>query len=116
MPVAGTYNATLSVPGGLEMTTSRDVLEALSSGAGPRACWSRWATAASAGQLEEEIGRNGWITVDASPDIIFDTPVEQRYERALAFAGHRPRMLSSDAGTHEACGRLRVVPPVLSCF
>ena len=35
--VAGSvYASTLTVPGGLEMTTSRDVLEALSSGAGPR--------------------------------------------------------------------------------
>jgi putative AlgH/UPF0301 family transcriptional regulator len=38
--------STMSVPGGLEMTTSKDVLEAMSSGAGRAACWSRWATAA----------------------------------------------------------------------
>ncbi|HEY9105623.1 MAG TPA: YqgE/AlgH family protein, partial [Roseateles sp.] len=95
----GHYNATLAVPGGLEMTTSRDVLEALSNGAGPRKLlvtlgYSGWA----AGQLEEEIGRNGWLTVDAAPEIIFDTPVEQRYERALGLLGIDPRMLSSDAG------------------
>lgn len=93
------YNATLAVPGGLEMTTSRDVLEALSNGAGPRRVlvtlgYSGWA----AGQLEEEIGRNGWLTVDAEPDIIFDTPVEQRYERALGLLGVDPRMLSQEAG------------------
>lgn len=95
----GHYNATLAVPGGLEMTTSRDVLEALSHGAGPRKLlvtlgYSGWA----AGQLEEEIGRNGWLTVDASPAVIFDTPVEQRYERALGLLGIDPRMLSADAG------------------
>lgn len=93
------YNATLAVPGGLEMTTSRDVLEALSNGAGPKRIlvtlgYSGWA----AGQLEEEIGRNGWLTVDASPDIIFDTPVELRYERALGLLGVDPRMLSQEAG------------------
>ncbi|MFG6414640.1 YqgE/AlgH family protein [Roseateles sp. DC23W] len=93
------YNATLAVPGGLEMTTSRDVLEALSNGAGPKRLlvtlgYSGWA----AGQLEEEIGRNGWLTVDASPAIIFETPVELRYERALALLGVDPRMLSADAG------------------
>ncbi|MCV2420346.1 YqgE/AlgH family protein [Paucibacter sp. DJ2R-2] len=93
------YNATLAVPGGLEMTTSRDVLEALSNGAGPRRVlvtlgYSGWA----AGQLEEEIGRNGWLTVDAEPNIIFDTPVEQRYERALGLLGVDPRMLSQEAG------------------
>lgn len=93
------YNATLAVPGGLEMTTSRDVLEALSNGAGPKRVlvtlgYSGWA----AGQLEEEIGRNGWITVDATPDIIFDTPIEERYDKALALLGIDPRMLSQEAG------------------
>lgn len=95
----GHYNATLAIPGGLEMTTSRDVLEALSHGAGPRKLlvtlgYSGWA----AGQLEEEIGRNGWLTVDATPEIIFETPVEQRYERALGLLGIDPRMLSMEAG------------------
>lgn len=93
------YNATMIVPGGLEMTTSRDVLEALSNGAGPKRVfvtlgYSGWA----AGQLEEEIGRNGWLTVDATKEIIFDTPVELRYERALGLLGVDPRMLSQEAG------------------
>ena len=95
----GHYNATLAVPGGLEMTTSRDVLEALSNGAGPKRLlvtlgYSGWA----AGQLEEEIGRNGWLTVEAEPDVIFDTPVEERYARALGLLGVEPHMLSQDAG------------------
>jgi putative transcriptional regulator len=93
------YNSTLSIPGGLEMTTSKDVLEALSNGAGPRKVlvtlgYSGW----SAGQLEEEIGRNGWLTVNAEPSIIFDTPIEKRYERALSLLGIDPAMLSSGAG------------------
>ncbi len=93
------YNSTLSIPGGLEMTTSKDVLEAMSHGGGPRRVlvtlgYSGWA----AGQLEEEIGRNGWLTVDAARDIIFDTPIEQRYDRALALLGIDPRMLSQEAG------------------
>ena len=93
------YNSTLSVPGGLDMTTSKDVLEALSAGAGPKRVlvtlgYSGW----SAGQLEEEIGRNGWLTVDAAPEVIFDTPIEQRYTRALGLLGIDPRMLSQDAG------------------
>lgn len=93
------YNSTLSIPGGLEMTTSKDVLEALSNGAGPKRVlvtlgYSGW----SAGQLEEEIGRNGWLTVDAEPSIIFDTPIEKRYERALSLLGIDPAMLASGAG------------------
>ena len=51
-----------------------------------------------AGQLEEEIGRNGWLTVNASPEVIFETPIEQRYDKALALLGIDPRMLSQEAG------------------
>ena len=93
------YSSTLSIPGGLEMTTSKDVLEALSNGAGPKRLlvtlgYSGWA----AGQLEDEMGRNGWLTVDAAPEVIFDTPVEQRYDKAVSLLGFDPRMLSPDAG------------------
>ena len=93
------YNSTLSIPGGLAMTTSKDVLEALAEGGGPRRVlvtlgYSGW----QAGQLEDELGRNGWLTVDADPAVIFDTPIEQRYDRALSLLGFDPRMLSQDAG------------------
>ena len=93
------FQSTLSVPGGLAMTTSKDVLEALAAGGGPSRVlvtlgYSGW----SAGQLEEEISRNGWLTVDADPRVIFDTPVAARYQRAVELLGIDPRMLSSDAG------------------
>jgi putative transcriptional regulator len=94
------YNSSLSIPGGgLEMTTSKDVLEALSNGAGPKKLlvtlgYSGW----RAGQLEDEIGRNGWITVDAQPGIIFDTPVEQRYNKALSLLGIDAGSLMQGAG------------------
>lgn len=95
----GHYNSTLKIAGGLEMTTSRDVLEALSSGAGPRKVfitlgYSGW----TAGQLEEEISRNGWLNVDADPQIIFDTPVEQRYDKALSLLGIDRSFLMGEAG------------------
>ena len=93
------YNSTLSVPGGLAMTTSKDVLEALADGSGPHRVlvtlgYSGW----QAGQLEDELGRNGWLTVDADPAVIFDTPVELRYDRALSLLGFDPSMLSQEAG------------------
>jgi putative transcriptional regulator len=96
---ANPYNSTLSIPGGLEMTTSKDVLEAISAGSGPRRVlvtlgYSGW----SPGQLEAEIGRNGWLTVDADPQVIFDTPIERRYDKAISLLGIDPRMLSQDAG------------------
>ena len=93
------FNSTLSVPGGLQMTTSKDVLEALAEGSGPARVlvtlgYSGW----QAGQLEDEIGRNGWLNVDADPKVIFETPVEKRYDTALALLGIDPRMLSQEAG------------------
>ena len=95
----GVYASTLTIPGGLEMTTSRDVLEALSNGAGPRKVlislgYSAWGQ----GQLESEIAENSWLTVGADPQVIFDTPIEQRYERALSLLGLQAWMLSPDAG------------------
>ncbi len=93
------YNSTLSIPGGLEMTTSKDVLEAVSQGGGPKRLlitlgYSGW----GAGQLEDELGRNGWLNVDAAPEVIFDTPIEQRYGRALSLLGIDAMMLSQEAG------------------
>lgn len=93
------YASTMSIPGGLEMTTSKDVLEALSIGSGPRKVlvslgYSAWGE----GQLESELGDNSWLTVDADVTLIFDTPVEQRYEKALALLGLQVWMLSPDAG------------------
>ena len=81
------------------MTTSKDVLEALSTGAGPRRVlvslgYSAWAE----GQLESELGENAWLTVAADPALIFETPVEQRYDKALGLLGLQAWMLSPDVG------------------
>jgi putative transcriptional regulator len=93
------YASTMVIPGGLEMTTSRDVLEALSTGAGPgRVLVTLGYSAWGEGQLESEIGENSWLTVDADRAVIFDTPVEQRYTRALSLLGLQVWMLSPDAG------------------
>jgi putative transcriptional regulator len=93
------FNSSLKIPGGLQMTTSKDVLEALSSGCGPTKIlvtlgYSGW----GAGQLEEEMGRNSWINVEAEPEIIFNTPVAERYDKALSLLGIDPAMLIADAG------------------
>ena len=93
------YASTLTVPGGLEMTTSRDVLEALSSGAGPRRVlvtlgYASWGE----GQLESELGENTWLTVPASAEVIFEVPMAERYDRALDLLGLKSWMLSPDAG------------------
>ena len=93
------YASTLSVPGGLAMTTSKDVLEAMANGSGPKRVlvtlgYASWGE----GQLESEIGENSWLTVEADPDVIFDTPIEQRYDKALSLLGLQAWMLSNEAG------------------
>jgi len=93
------YAASMSIPGGLEMTTSRDVLEALSTGAGPRRVFvSLGYSAWGEGQLESELLDNSWLTVAADPGVIFDTPVDQRYDKALMLLGLQSWMLSPVAG------------------
>ena len=93
------YASTMSMPSGLEMTTSKDVLEALSTGAGPcRIFVSLGYSSWGEGQLESEISDNSWLTVAADLAIIFDTPSEQRYDKALMLLGVQSWMLSSEAG------------------
>ena len=93
------YASSMAIPGGLEMTTSKDVLEALSNGSGPRKVFvSLGYSAWGEGQLETELGENSWLTVDADQAVIFDTPVEQRYDKALALLGLQAWMISSQVG------------------
>jgi len=52
----------------------------------------------SPGQLEQEIANNGWLTVRADPDIVFDLPIERRFDAAMRLLGIDPMMLSGTAG------------------
>ena len=94
-----TFSSMMRVTDQIALTTSKDVLEAVAGGGGPGqllvtlGC-SGW----SAGQLEEEIIRNGWLTVRADPSIIFDLPAEQRFTAAIRLLGIDPNMLASEAG------------------
>lgn len=98
-PQTEPYHSSLRVPGGLEMTTSKDVLEQVAAGAGPSRFlltlgYSGW----GAGQLEEELANNGWLTVPADQAIIFDTPIEARQQAAMALLGVSPLTLSTEVG------------------
>ena len=93
------YASTLRIAGGLDMTTSKDVLEALSSGVGPRRVLVTLGYAAwGEGQLESELAKNTWLTVEANADLIFDTPIEQRYDGALGLLGLESWRLAPQAG------------------
>jgi putative transcriptional regulator len=98
-PTDRAYASTLQVAGGLQMTTSKDVLEHISASDGPQRFfvalgYSGW----SAGQLEDEIARNGWLTVEADSSIVFEVAAEQRFDAAMSLMGISAMSLSNTAG------------------
>jgi putative transcriptional regulator len=96
-PVGG-YSSSIAL-GDIALTTSRDVLQDVAQGRGPRNLlvtlgYAGW----GAGQLESEMSQNAWINVAATNEILFNTPAENRYEVALSQLGIHPAMLAGDAG------------------
>ncbi len=95
----GMFSSMMQVTDEIALTTSKDILEAVAGGAGPEHLLVTLGCAGwSAGQLEEEIIRNGWLTVGADPSIIFDMPVEQRFAAAIRLLGFDLNMLAFEAG------------------
>ncbi|HVL74757.1 MAG TPA: YqgE/AlgH family protein [Noviherbaspirillum sp.] len=95
----GPYSSTLKVSEEVALTTSRDILEAVATGRGPRRLLITLGCAGwSAGQLEQEIVNNGWLTVRADPAIMFELPPEQRFVAAMKLLGIDPAMLAGVAG------------------
>jgi putative transcriptional regulator len=81
------------------LTATVDILRAISAGRGPRRAlmalgYSGW----RAGQLEQEIAANGWLTCPADQELLFDTDIDSKYERILASLGIDPSQLSQIAG------------------
>lgn len=95
----GEYSSSLKVTEEIAFTTSRDVLEAVAAGDGPEQVlisvgYAGW----GAGQLEQEILANGWLTVAADARILFDLPLEERFAAAIKLLGIDPLMLAAEAG------------------
>ncbi|MBI3221918.1 MAG: YqgE/AlgH family protein [Nitrosomonadales bacterium] len=95
----GNWQSTLRINSSMSLTTSKDILEAVGEGTGPRnliitlgyAGWDQ-------GQLEHEITENTWLTVPASEHILFDLPPEERLPAAMALLGVDYSSLVEDAG------------------
>jgi len=97
-PGAG-FESTLPVSDKLHLTTSRDILDALASGQGPeRAIVALGYAGWEAGQLEDEMARNAWLTVPVDENLLFDVPAEDRWQAAGRLLGINLLHLSSDAG------------------
>ncbi len=95
----GEWQSTLAVGNDIGLTTSKDILEAVARGEGPRKMlvtlgYAGWAP----GQLEHELLQNAWLTVEASPTVIFDLPAEDRLAAAMSLLGVDYAKLSEVAG------------------
>jgi len=95
----GNWQSTLAISDELGLTTSKDVLEAVARGEGPKDVFVSLGYAGwSAGQLEQELAQNAWLTVEANADVLFDVPPEQRLPAAMQLLGIDFAQLSEGAG------------------
>ncbi|MGH8032756.1 MAG: YqgE/AlgH family protein [Luteimonas sp.] len=82
------WDSTLVVANGLYVTTSRDVLEAIARGDGPqRAIVALGCAGWGAGQLEFELTENSWLIAPADAELLFDTPLDARWQAAAGRIG-----------------------------
>ncbi|MFO1413262.1 MAG: YqgE/AlgH family protein [Burkholderiales bacterium] len=95
----GNWQSTLAISDDLGLTTSKDVLEAVGRGEGPKDMlvslgYAGW----SAGQLEQELAQNAWLTVEADADLLFAVPAQERLAAAIRLLGIDFSRLSEDVG------------------
>lgn len=93
------YENTLAVSEEICLTLSRDVIDAMATGEGPDQSlvalgYAGW----ESGQLEEEMLANSWLSVPATPEIVFNTPFADRWDSAARTLGIDIACMSSDAG------------------
>ncbi len=93
------WKTTMELSESLFLTTSTDILEKIGSDEGPKKSvvtlgYSGW----DAGQLEQEIVDNSWLTVSANEQILFDTPAEQRWHEAAKLLGVDINLITTTSG------------------
>lgn len=93
------YESSVAVSPDIQLTLSRDILDSMAAGSGPEKSlialgYAGW----DSGQLEEEILNNAWLTVPATPEVIFDVPFADRWSVAARSIGIDISKMSSDAG------------------
>ena len=93
------WDSTFRISDALAVTTSRDILAAMAEGNGPRRALVAPAYAGSrAGQLEQELRDNAWLTGEADQRILFDVALQERWQAAVALVGVDPELLTSYSG------------------
>jgi putative transcriptional regulator len=95
----GGYNSSVNVGSDIMLTTSKDILSMLGEQDGPEKSlvalgYAGW----DAGQLEQEIQDNAWLTIEADSEILFDTPIQKKWEAAVNKLGIDVWQLTQQAG------------------
>jgi putative transcriptional regulator len=95
----GDWETSVRITDDLALTTSRDILEAVANGYKPDRLmvalgYAGW----GAGQLEQEMAENAWLTTPADPAVLFDLPIQERWEKAAQGIGIDISRLSGDVG------------------
>ncbi len=95
----GNWSSSLKINDKIALTTSKDILQAIANNEGPENCivalgYAGWA----AGQLEQEMASNTWLSCPADEQIIFNTPTEERWKAAAKLIGVDLSLMSNDAG------------------
>lgn len=93
------WDATLEITNDIQLTSSKDILIAIANDEGPEQSlitlgYAGWGE----GQLEKEIANNFWLSCQADSSIIFNTPIDKRWESAASLLGIDLQLLSNDAG------------------
>ncbi len=95
----GSWDSTMAITDRIGITTSRDILAAIAEGGGPDSAlvalgYAGW----GAGQLEQELADNAWLSGPADEQILFQHPAEERWAAAAALLGVDLNLLSGDPG------------------
>lgn len=95
----GKWESSLTVTKDIAVTTSQDIMQAIANNTGPRHClialgYSGWGP----GQLEYEMSQNAWLSCPATEEILFNTPLDKRWQAAALLLGVDLQLLSSQAG------------------
>lgn len=98
-PTGGVWQSTMQITPYVSLTASRDIIAAIADGKGPKDAlfvlgYSGW----GAGQLESELKENSWLTVPADAEILFHTPLEQRWHAAAMRLGVDMNLMPTQAG------------------
>ena len=96
---SGSFENSLAVSSEICLTLSRDIIDAMAAGSGPDKTlvalgYAGW----QAGQLEDEMLANSWLTVPATPNIVFDLPFGERWQAAAQTLGIDISQMAPDAG------------------